>query len=49
MKEETIKKVFCHRCKYEWFPRIMTQPKTCPRCKSPYWDTPRRKKKNEMV
>lgn len=27
----------------EWLPRDKTQdPKVCPKCKSPYWNTPRR-------
>jgi predicted Zn-ribbon and HTH transcriptional regulator len=34
----------CDRCEHEWLPRDKTQdPKVCPRCKSPYWDTPRRR------
>ena len=32
----------CKRCKYEW-ESVMERPKTCPRCKSYYWD----KKKKE--
>lgn len=33
----------CERCEYEWIPRDETQePRVCPRCKSPYWNTPRR-------
>lgn len=34
----------CDRCKYEWLPRKETiesqePPKSCPRCKSPYWNS----------
>lgn len=33
----------CDRCEHEWLPRDKTQdPKVCPKCKSPYWNTPRR-------
>lgn len=35
----------CERCSYEWIPRDREQdrePKTCPKCKSPYWNQPRR-------
>ena len=34
----------CERCLHEWVPRrsSTTEPRTCPKCKSPYWDTPRR-------
>ena len=33
----------CIRCKHTWLPREQEQPpQTCPKCKSPYWDTPRK-------
>lgn len=32
----------CHRCEHEWLPREDRRPRVCPRCKSPYWDTPRK-------
>ena len=32
----------CLRCNHEWVPREEEQPKVCPKCKSPYWNTPRR-------
>jgi hypothetical protein len=28
----------CLHCGYTWQPRIETEPKACPRCKSPRWD-----------
>lgn len=37
----------CERCEHEWIPRdqtIESTPKVCPKCKSPYWDKPRRAK-----
>ena len=35
----------CERCSHEWVPRERdneTEPRVCPKCKSPYWNTPRR-------
>jgi len=34
----------CSRCEHEWVPRIESddEPRVCPKCKSPYWDRPRR-------
>ena len=32
----------CLRCGHEWSQRSGTQPKTCPRCRSPYWNRQRR-------
>ena len=32
----------CERCGHEWVPRDFdSEPRVCPKCKSPYWDTPR--------
>jgi len=38
----------CQRCGYDWIPRTEVQPRTCPKCKSPYWDRPRRTPKTEL-
>ncbi len=33
----------CERCGHEWAPREPEQaPTVCPKCKSPYWNRPRR-------
>lgn len=35
----------CLRCGYQWVPRIFkedAEPIICPKCKSPYWNKPRR-------
>lgn len=32
----------CERCGHKWIPRNEENPRVCPRCKSPYWDRPRR-------
>ena len=34
----------CYRCGKTWWPRTPSKPKRCPRCKTPYWDRPRREK-----
>ena len=34
----------CERCSHEWIPRGSEQePSVCPKCKSPYWNKPRKK------
>ena len=44
-----VKRLTCSRCNYSWFPRIIDGkvkiPETCPdkNCRSPYWQTPRKK------
>tara|TARA_Y100000310_G_scaffold284286_1_gene306973 strand:+ start:153 stop:299 length:147 start_codon:yes stop_codon:yes gene_type:complete len=44
--EIKIKGYQCERCKHEWVPRNKEEtPIICPRCKSPYWNKPRQKKK----
>ncbi len=45
MAEITIKiKGFkCERCEHEWVPRKKKEkPIICPKCKSPYWDKPKK-------
>lgn len=33
----------CERCGHDWVPREQEQePRVCPKCKSPYWNRPRR-------
>lgn len=37
----------CERCLHEWIPRATSPdnlPKTCPKCNSPYWNSPRKNK-----
>lgn len=33
----------CDRCGHEWIPRLDAPPTSCPACKSPYWDRPRKR------
>jgi len=40
----------CERCGHIWIPRKSEEePKVCPKCKSPYWNTPRRPKQKEKT
>jgi predicted Zn-ribbon and HTH transcriptional regulator len=32
----------CYRCDHEWIPRNKEPPETCPKCKSPFWQKPRK-------
>jgi predicted Zn-ribbon and HTH transcriptional regulator len=46
MGKITLKGFKCERCKHKWFPRNNKRnPIVCPKCKSPYWDKPRRRKR----
>jgi predicted Zn-ribbon and HTH transcriptional regulator len=33
-------KLKCERCGNEWFQKFDAKPKTCPDCKSRYWEKP---------
>lgn len=35
----------CERCGHEWAPRtkITEDPTICPKCKSPYWNKPKKR------
>ncbi len=36
----------CERCGHQWIPRGNNEgPAVCPKCKSPYWNKPRKRKK----
>ncbi len=34
----------CERCGHEWIPRGTVEPRVCPKCRSPYWNKPRKAK-----
>jgi len=38
----TVLKCKCERCGHEWITRTEEMPKVCPKCKSPYWNVPRK-------
>jgi hypothetical protein len=40
--KSTLREHQCLRCAHRWWPRSPTRTLRCPRCKSPYWDRPRR-------
>lgn len=31
----------CNRCKHSWWQRTPESPRSCPKCKSPYWNKAR--------
>ena len=41
----------CERCGHEWIPRtkIEENPTICPKCKSPYWNKPKKNKKKTIT
>lgn len=41
----TLPRLKCRRCGHEWVPRKL-DVRECAKCKSAYWDTPRRKEAN---
>jgi rubrerythrin len=43
---QTLPQLICHRCGHRWVPRTDKVPAVCPnpKCKSRYWDKPRRAK-----
>lgn len=45
--EMTIKPQHCLRCGHDWKPRSLDMPTICPKCKSPYWNKPRKDKITE--
>jgi DNA-directed RNA polymerase subunit RPC12/RpoP len=41
-----VKGYKCERCKHEWMPHKKNEtPISCPKCKSPYWNRPKKVKK----
>lgn len=30
----------CRTCHHKWYPRKPGRPKTCPKCRTCYWDEP---------
>jgi predicted Zn-ribbon and HTH transcriptional regulator len=40
--------VTCLRCGHQWMPAV-PQPKSCPRCKSYYWNEPRKQASSQEV
>lgn len=41
----------CSRCGHRWIPRTKTdvEPTICPKCKSPYWNKPRKTGSTEQA
>jgi len=47
MKTKVVKIAECLRCGAEWNP-ILEHPRYCPICKSPSWNKPRKKKRQQV-
>jgi len=47
MNPPTLSPHLCNRCGHVWLPRTFGDPKRCPKCKSPYWNRPRRDRVTE--
>ncbi len=41
-------KLICQRCGYEWVPRV-NDVRQCPRCKTIYWDKPKKEKGEQRM
>ena len=40
----------CERCGHIWAPRnTHDEPKVCPKCKSPYWNTPKQSERKTKL
>jgi predicted Zn-ribbon and HTH transcriptional regulator len=41
----------CERCQHRWLPRATTEetPTICPKCKSPYWNRPRKAQRKKQI
>jgi predicted Zn-ribbon and HTH transcriptional regulator len=37
----------CERCGHIWVKRMEDEPALCPKCKTPYWNKPRKEEKKE--
>lgn len=45
-----VKGCRCERCEHKWVPRDEAEsPRVCPKCKSAYWNVPRRNRKTVDV
>jgi len=43
MKREKEPRIYkCLRCGHVWVARGDEEPRVCPKCKSPYWNKPRK-------
>lgn len=43
MKRIKIEVLKCERCNHEWIPK-KEEVRRCAKCKSPYWDIPKKQK-----
>ncbi len=49
--KKTVTAYRCERCEHEWIPRskVNELPTVCPKCKSPYWNEPKKKGDKKRV
>jgi predicted Zn-ribbon and HTH transcriptional regulator len=41
--KETVTLYICERCGHKWIPKQLdVEPRVCPKCKSPYWNRPKK-------
>lgn len=45
MVDIVVKGFKCLRCGHTWVPRAGEAPRVCPKCKSAWWDTPKKRVK----
>jgi len=43
MPQRQVRAWECNRCHHVWVARSKRKPLTCPKCRSAYWDEPRRR------
>jgi predicted Zn-ribbon and HTH transcriptional regulator len=40
--KKTVDAYSCDRCQHEWLKRGTDEPTVCPKCKSAYWNKPKK-------
>lgn len=49
MGEIKLDGCLCERCEHTWISRVDGKPVVCPKCKSPYWDVPKKNGQKKEV
>ena len=47
MTTTKITKLTCLRCGHSWWPKTPDRPMLCAKCRSAYWERPKKNKKEE--
>lgn len=45
--EITVPEYICERCGHKWISRRVEEPTVCPKCKSPYWNRPKKSRRSD--